>query len=495
MGQTGGGRRRTLRRVSLAAAAACAVLFVALPAKAQDATDAGADTTGPSSGLSVWHGAASAQGVSFRVDQSVLPISGIVNLIATEGDSTYDNDNQTAQASLLYPGNGVIQGPNLACGTFGSSAPASFAPFLEACTKFAYPLTVKADASDHDAATVGRLQLGKPTDPISADAIGASAHAGQDASTTSAQLADLKVLGMPGINLVPLLPIPQLKVDPSVARVGQIKSTTDQRVKDGKLVVTADSVLSGVDLVGGLIHLGSIHSTSTITDDGNGKRTSSANLEVGGVSVNGIPAQITADGITVGTGSTPLGPTAAQTARTLNQLLSQLGVRLTLLPVTHTTDDGTGQAQASAAGLLLEITLNASGLPSVPGPLGNMDLNGAYVGTLQLGYTGASGAGSVFGEDTTPGGPDEGSVLPPDLGDQGGFNLGDTGGVDLGQAPQISPRAPAVRPPNGGHLVRSTGNGGFDDRLGLLYLAFAFMVLALCLMPGLTLPARLPGSP
>jgi hypothetical protein len=307
-------------------------------------------------------------------------------------------------------------------------------------------------------------------------------------------VADLKVLGLPGINLVPLLPIDQLKIDPAVARVGQAKSTTDQRITDDKLVVTADSVLSGVDLMGGLIHLGSIHSTSTVTDDGQGKRTSTAKLEVGGVTVGGLPAEITADGITVGTSATPLGPLALQTARTLNQLLGALGVKIALLPTTHTTNDGNGQAVASAAGLLLEITLNASGLPAVPGPLGDMDLNGSYVGTLQLGYTGASGGASAFGEDTTTGGTDEGGVLPPDLGDQGGFGFGDTGGVDLSPVPTPSPAAPAVTPPSGNHLVRSLGDG-FDDRIGLLYLAFAFMVLALCLVPRLTLPARLPGSP
>jgi hypothetical protein len=489
--KTGGARRRRLRRVSLAAAGACAILFVALPAKAQDATPAGSDEA-PASALSVWHGSASAQAISFNIDQSVLPVTGIFNPILAEGDSTYETDNQTAQASLLYPGNGLIQGPNLLCGTFGGMFPAQFAPILDACTKFNYPLTVKADNSDHDAATVGRLQLGKAVDPISADAIGASAHADKDASTTVAQVADLKVLGLPGINLVPLLPIDQLKIDPAVARVGQAKSTTDQRIKDDKLVVTADSVISGVDLVGGLIHLGAIHSTSTITDDGHGKRTSSAKLEVGGVTVGGLPAEITTDGIIVGPSSTPLGPLATQTARSLNQLLSALGVRIALLPATHTTDDGNGQAVASAAGLLLEITLNASGLPAIPGPLGDMDLNGSYIGTLQLGYTGASGAASAFGEETTPGGGDE-SLIPPDLGDQGGFDLGGTGGLDLGQAPNPSPTPPAVTPPSGNHLVRSLSDG-FDDRLGLLYLAFAFMVLALCLVPRLTLPARLPGS-
>jgi hypothetical protein len=444
----------------------------------------------------VWHGAASADVASFDVDQSVLPLSGIVNPIVAKANSTYETDNQTADAGLLYPGNGVLQGPNLLCGTFLSgSVPDAFQPFVDACTKFDYPLWVKADASQHDASTEGRLQLGKPTDPFSVQATGASAHADKDAATSDAELADVHVLGLPGINVIPLLGIQQLKLNPNVVGIANASSATDQRITDGKLVVQARSVLSGIDLVGGLIHIGSLRSTSTITDDG-AKRTSAAQLEVGGVTVAGLPAEITTDGLQIGTSATPLGPVATQLSRTLTQLLGALGVKLTLLPTTHTTDDGTGQAVASAAGLLLEITLNVKGLPAIPGPLGQMDLNGAYVGTLQLGYSGASGAAATFDDS---GGANGGTDLGggegvTDLGSGPVFG-GDEGVTDLGIAPgpSTSPTAPAVTPPRGNHLVRSLGDG-FDDRLGMLYLAFAFMVLALCLAPRLTLPARLPGS-
>ena len=140
------------------------------------------------------------------------------------------------------------------------------------------------------------MQLGKATDPISADAGGASAHAAPDSSTTKAALSNLRVLGLPGINAIPLLPIQQLQLDPSVAVIGNATATTDQRITNGKLVVTSDSTLSGVKLVGGLINIGAIHSTSTITDDANGHRTSDASLQVSGVTVGGVPAQITDKG-------------------------------------------------------------------------------------------------------------------------------------------------------------------------------------------------------
>jgi hypothetical protein len=43
-------------------------------------------------------------------------------------------------------------------------------------------------------------------------------------------------------------------------------------------------------------------------------------------------------------------------------------------------------------------------------------------------------------------------------------------------------------------VQRSISND-WGDRLGLLYLSFTLGVLALCLTPKLTLPARLPGAP
>jgi hypothetical protein len=475
-----GGARRAVRRLAAAAAAACATLSVALPVLAQD--------EGPAL-PAIWRGAAVSSVATVEADrEGLLPVPDIFRIGALLGESAYETDRQVARASLLFPGEGLIQGPNLACGTFGSAFPPELQPVLDACLSYEYPLTVRADASVPDASTEGLLRVGKPSDALSGIATGAIAHAAPDGARTEAALEDLRLLGLPAIDVIPLLPVQQLRLDPVVLSVGSATSRTDQRIDGGSLVVEATATLSDVRLVGGLVRIGGIRSTSRITDDAEGNRTADASLDVSGVTVGGLPAQITADGIVLGSPapSDVLGPIQRQLQSVLRPLLDALGVRLTLLELEETTDDGTGQAVAGSGGLLLEVTLNADGLPSVPGPLGDIDLNGAYVGTVQLGATGASGAASMFGPDGAPvdGG---GETALPDLG--GGFVPG--GDLpDLGDP--AAPSAPVVPVPG------STGRAGFvtdlfDGRLELLYAAFALAVLALCLTPRLAVPPRLPG--
>ena len=474
----GRGRRRA-RRTCAAGAVTCLVLSVALPALAQDE---GAPAP------AIWRGAASSVVAQLEVDRdALLPIPGVLRFGALAGESAFETDRQTARASLLFPGEGLIQGPNLACGTFGGMFPPELKPVLDACLSYRYPLTVRADASASDASTQGRLQIGSATDAVSGLALGANAHAAPDGASTHAALEDLRILGLPGIDIIPLLPIEELRLDPSVVVVGSATSRTDQRIVDGDLVVEATSSLSDVRLVGGLVRIGGIRSTSRITDDANGTRTADADLEVTGVTVAGLPAQITGDGLVLGTPNDVLGPIQQQLQAALRPLLDVLGIRLSLLETEETVDDGTGQAVASAAGILLEVGLNVDGLPSVPGPLGDIDLNGTYGGSVQLGYTGASGAASMFGPDGDPVGDVTGAA--------GGVDLGGgpvTGGElpDLG-APTVPPvegSPPAVEPER-----TSVLEDLFGGRLELLYAAFALAVLALCLTPRLAVPARLPG--
>jgi hypothetical protein len=470
-----------VRRLAAAAAGACALLSVTLPALAQDEGAAAP---------AIWRGAAASNVATVEVDRDgLLPISDVFRIGALMGESAYETDRQTARASLLFPGEGLIQGPNLACGTFGSAFPPELAPVLDACLTYEYPLTVRADTATPDASTQGLLRLGKPTDALSGVATGATAHAAPDGTSTRAAVEDLRLLGLPAIDVIPLLPIEQLRLDPSILSVGSATSTTDQRIdEEGSLVVEAASTLSDVRLVGGLVRIGAIRSTSRITDDAEGGRTADAGLEVSGVTVGGLPAEVTADGLVVGSPSDVLGPIQRQLQTVLRPLLDALGVRLSLLETEETTDDGTGQAVASSGGLLLEVTLNAAGLPSVPGPLGDIDLNGAYVGSIQLGYSGASGAASLFGPDGVPtdGG---GDTSAPDLGG-GGFTPG--GALpDLGSGSAPPAEGPTSPPPV--ERRASTLTDLFDGRLELLYAAFAFAVLALCLTPRLAVPARLPG--
>ena len=474
----GGGRRRSLRRVCLAASGACVALSIALPALAQDDTAVARPA--------VWHGAASAEGATFEVNRdALLPVPNAFRFTALQGRTAYDTDLQTSRASIFYPGEGVLQGPNLACGTFGGMFPPEAKPILDLCATYDYPLSVFADSSLHDKATTGSLQLGRLADPVSADAISAKAHADVDSATSTAVIEDLRVLGLPGLGVLSLLPIEQLQLDPTVATIAGGSAKTNQRIDEaGHLVVQSDATLSGVNLVGGLVHIGSIVSSSKITDDGNGKRTSDASFELGGVTVGGIPAQITEKGLVLGSPAGASGPIQQQLQDALQQLLGGLGVKLSLLPNVESTDDK-GQAVASAAGILLEISLNVQGAPTVPGPLGDIDLSGTYVGNVRLGATEASGAASTFGPDGAPTEPG-GEVIT----DGGGDFTGD-GGLAVGPATPPSPGAP--RTPSKPTAATSTPVDLFGGRLELLYLAFALAVLGLCITPRLALPARLPG--
>jgi hypothetical protein len=471
--------RRAVRRICLVASAGCAVLALALPALAQD--------EGAAAAPAVWHGSAAARGLTAEVNRdALLPVPGALRFIALEGQSAYDTDNQTARASLLYPGEGVLQGPNLVCGTFGSAFPPEAKPLLDLCATYSYPLSVFANSTNPVVSSVGSEHLGKATDPISLDATTARAQATGELTSSDAVLSNLKVLGLPTFDVLPLLPIEELRLDPSVVSVEGGSARTSQRIDDGGvLVVQSSAVLTGVRLVGGLVDIGSIRSSSKITDDGKGHRTSDASFEATGVTVAGIPAQITGEGLVLGAPSGASGPLQQQLLSALQPLLDTLGIRISLLG-THESTDENGQAVAAAQGLLIEVSINAEGLPTVPGPRGDIELNGTYVGSIELGATEASGAASVFGDDVVPedtggGGADLTGGLPGDLG----------GGVDLGPTAPSLPEPTAVPPRS--HVEPAAAVDLFGGRLELLYAAFALAVLGLCIAPRLAVPPRLPA--
>ena len=142
---------------------------------------------------------------------------------------------------------------------------------------------------------------------------------------------------------------------------------------------------------------------------------------------------------------------------------------------------------ATGASSLDEVATRADGVPPVPGPFGAIDLNGEYVGTVQLGMSGAAAGASNF-DDEFVASPDVAIEAPIDA----GFAPTDVGVVDTGEtatdaaAPTEQATAPAEQ-----QLLRRVVDK-FGGRLGLVYLAFGFSVLGLCVAPRFT-PARLPG--
>lgn len=476
-----GALRRWASRSCVAAAAACLLLSLAAPSSGAQ------DELAPRP--QAFRGEASSLVASVEVDRdALLPVPELFRFIALDGNGSYGSSSQQARASLLYPGNGLILGPNLVCGTFGEQFPPELKPIFDTCLQYQYPLTVFADSFEPDGTTEGALTLGTPSDPVSGHAVRASAHAGEDATTTDAVMHDLRVLGLPALGPV-ALPIPGLELDASLLTIDAATSRTDQRIVDGTLVVEAASTVSGVRMIGGLVRIGSMRSLSRVTDAADGTQTSEASFEVSGVTVGGVPAEITEEGLVLGSPAGGLGPIVQQLQTSVNGLLEALGVRVSLLGVEETIDEETA-AVASAPGILLELGTDVRGLPTVPGPLGDIDLNGLYTGTIRLGSTAAMGTAASF---------DDSFVVPPlpvpDV--AGGFSdpvlAPDTGsGLDL-PAPAAAPPAEEAAPEDGPRLARSIVDL-FGGRVALLYLSFTLAALALCLSPRFLTPARLPAA-
>lgn len=451
----------------------------------------------------VFRASASAQVLSAFLDRdALLPVNEAFRFIALDGQSTYESSNQTARASLFYPGNGVISGPSLACGTFGAGAPAQLGPLLDACSQYQYPLTVFADSLDPDGTSLGAQSLGAPSDPVSGRAVRATARAGIEGSFSDAAMSNLRIGGFPVSGPIDSpLPLPDTPdLDDTLLSIDSARSTTDEHVDDaGRLVVRSEAVLGGVRLLGGLIEIGAMRSVSNVVADGTGGTEHRGDLEISGVTVGGIPAEITQDGLVVGSPTGADGPLVQRLTSTVNDLLAALGVRVTALAV----EDGeqAGAAFARSGGLLVEFAIDLRGAPILPGPIGDIDLNGVYEGVLALGQTGATGLAAqiedpVFVPGGTPSAPDV-PAFDPAAGAGGGggsavpssgtgFDL-DDGGTDPELAGPAGPAAPGQR-------VVSLSEVLAAGRVELTYLAFTLMAFAVCLGPRFIVPSRLPGS-
>jgi hypothetical protein len=473
-----------VRRLLLAGSVVSLAAFFALPgARAQDAT-------GPRP--SAFAGAASASAVDVSVlTPALLPVPGLFDLSLVEGRGTYESSNQEGRASLVFPGNGVISGASLLCGTFlGPSIPADaapiFGPVLQACGQYKYPLAVYVDEQNPDGSTEGQLALGAATDPISLRAVGASAHAGDDGTTTRAQATDLQLLGVPALgSLAPLMDLLGLDpLDGSLLAVDGMTARTDQQIVGGRLSVVADTKVTGLRLLGGLVRFGSISSRSTLLSaEEGGEPEVHADLEVTGVTVAGVPAQLTDKGLVVADPNGSTAPIVQMLANAASNALQGLGFKVTSLEVSKGEEQGIPFAQAQ--GLLIEFSTPLTGLPPVPGPLGDIDVNGAYGVRVQVGTSGVRGFADTFGSDASDGGTDGSFASPP-------FDGGSGSAPDFG-SPSAGPAgSPSATSPGPG--VQRSISSDWGDRLGLLYLSFTLGALALCLTPKLTLPARLPGA-
>lgn len=491
----GRARRIVRRAAAVGALASLAVAVLSPGARAQ--TDDEAPLVLPDSFV----GAASARGIGMTLlTPALVPVNDLFDLAVAEGRGTYESANQEARASLLFPGNGLVMGASLLCGTFGSSIPSEgqllFGPILDTCLGYQYPLAVFADSLNPEAQTEGAATLGAATDPVSMRAAGARAHAALDATTTDAEVTDFRVIGAPALgSLDSLLALAGTEpTDANLVAVESVTAHTDQRIVDGALVVDSRATVSGLRLLGGLVRIGSVVSHSRVVSLPGAEPVVEAGIEASGVEVAGSPAQLTDQGLVVGDPSAPSGPVDQQVASQAAAILEGADFRVETLEVEQADIDGI--PYASAGGLLIEFSTPLEGLPPLPSPIGDLDVNGAYGVRMVLGSTGARGFADSFGDAPLTSGGRSPAVSPT-----GGSSVGGTGGSRL---PAVSPSpaagpapAPAATPdaPAAPDLEPAgTLADVFADRMPFLYLAFTLTALALCLTPRLTLPARLPGA-
>ena len=479
-----GSRRSWVRRACFGAAALFGLLaLVPTPSSAQEETGGARPE--------LFQGHAESIGVvgEFNRD-ALLPGEDLFRFIALDGLGDYEPSVQKARAALFYPGNGVVSGPNLACGTFGGEFPEPFQPIVDQCLKYKFPLIAESDSFDDESSATGSVALGSPGDTVSGSGARATSRANEAGAITDAVVNDLEVLGLPDPgSLVPDLS--DIDVDAAVLRIDSMASRTRQEIVQGSLVTRAESTMSGVRLIGGILQIGNLSSVSKVTDDGQGRRTATADLDISGVRVAGMPARITDKGLVLES-SSGSGPLAQQQQAAVNEFIQELGLEVRVLPF-EADEDREGVGAASVGGLQVDFVRDVDGLPPLPGPppLGELDPNGQYTGSFLFAPTSVLGLAATFPVEAIPEVPvDPGIIDPGVTGGSFGESVSSPGDVAMPSSPD-APEAPTAAERR---ALRARLLGGlFDDRIAMAYLGMVFAVLGLVLVPRLSLPARLPG--
>ena len=440
-----------------------------------------------------------------------------------DGLTTYSRDGVSARASTFWPGPTV-------------GDPASFICQLNCISVPTYPLSVETEGNPPTVSQQASTSVGGPGQPASAQAASADAAA----SATSGVSSDAVTGGFsspgaaPGTTSVstsPAAPARQaiaqrmamasarfdqevaLLLHPSVpigaAQAGMTRSqaapasaavvavrsmtaSTSQRFNGSTLLVNAQTDLSGVSLLGGIIQIGSIVTTSSSTGDGEKVHTHTDHVTVSDVTVAGVPATIDQNGITVdgqGTGSVALQSLNAA----LQQALAASGTQVTLVGATaHPPQPlvGCGKSVPGgrvADGLFVHTSTNLEAVP-VAGDVYNGDytLGSACTSLVAANPPGSSLAGAVT---AVTGGAGTGGASAPALSSPGTSASGPAPGAALAQ-PGPAPAAPGLTGDSGtSHSVRAQVGSGLavalvSRRFGYIYLSVVLAFFALLIGAG-----------
>lgn len=360
--RTGTSSTRSVRSAaSLAAVVALGLLATGPGARAAEPTfDAGG--TSYASGL----------GGLLDTRPGLLIISDVIHAELAYSTTTFGTTGaSSARAASYYPGEGPLAAPALACAA---------APVCGAVSPPDYPLIAQAEFPTKPEAKATASGDEQAVGPLTATPGVVTAKA---SSTGAVARVTASGAGLSGLT------------------ANDVYSSSSQQLQGGALVVTSEVVLSGVDL-GGPLHVDQVRSTSVVRVFPDRVSTGSARTTVSGATVAGLPATISASGVSVqGQGDGGAAGAAAQTAL---DALKASGVKARVLPPATLLTKG--KAAASTGGLVVSLERDVEGVnPPVPGL---PSLNRTYVGTFNVAAAGVTGFASPtasFSTGVPPGTP------------------------------------------------------------------------------------------
>jgi hypothetical protein len=429
-------------------------------------TGAGASAAGAAARPESYGGDAVAATVEYRVDRQPepFPVNDPFHIwVPYAGTSIDSSGGAEGIASSVYPG-GFLGVPAAICvlaGALCSKLPGGGPPDYPDWAHAQYPAhpDVSAQLSQHAFPGTGPFE-------VTPNEVAAHADPNRVEATT----------GTAGSGL---------------SNVLSVQSSTAhslQMFKGSTLVMTAESVLKGID-IGGTLHIDEMRSTATGAIDGSHPATGSAVTTVSGATIAGHAVTIDSSGIHAD-GHGDNGQVQQQVNKALANLASH-GIDVRSLGTQRLVE--TRKVQTASNGLLLTFRVPIK-LPTQV-PVVGSSLDGDYFGTLTIGGAGVS----AFASPAVPFGI--GTVQVPTTAVTGGTGPSTSTG---GKATLPGPAAQAAIAPTGGQQPAVAAAGAAKavalpsdltnkrlKTLALVLLAYPLLVLLTAPLRG---PSRLPRA-
>ena len=501
---------RWIRRLCFLTSAACLVA-AAMPSGAHADTDVEAGRP------SIYVGYGAASGIHQETDKGGGIAATIEPFYAgfPEALSILSSDDSRARASTYFPGGTFFGLPALGCGQAGDQIPV-------VCPPPPFPTvadTRQAGKADATSTTSQQLGAGSPqavsattavahADRTYASADAVDAGSGQTVGSTNAAavLNFRRAIALATGGPVAAAQVQPRASDSSSLSTGEMHAASSVRFSDPKnpalVVVTAIATVSGVDILGGAVHIDSVLTKSTYTTDGRTPPHHDDQVVMGAVTAGGMPAVLNQNGVTL-LGANQGKPVIDAANSALQALFKATNSGLRLVSPSAPSDGSAPPPALSSQ--------------SFAGSCGKGEADGAQ---FFQGVDTSKFSGGVFAINATIGSACSDGVASPQRGVLGATDIvGDTGGVDIGGTvgtgtgaltPEATPSGSATGTPARSAGTTPSGRAStrpnirvpfieaelglprVTDRLTWLYLAFTLAFVGLCLGSRFFVPSRLP---